>query len=228
MRLGSFQRLTAVLAMIAGVCALLSLVVGLQGVNYDFDVFSDSSALIAAGATAAGFIRWSYWLNMVGNYLFLLPLALLLYQWTKPVQPEFARLFTASGFIYILLGAAGSAILAATWPYLMEQYGGETAVNQTILAANFQLVTAVAEGGLHGVVQNLAGCVWFAGMGSLLRPRRRGLGVAAMIISGFLLLNILGNLFNNESLSLTGLMANILLGPVWSIWFGLVLFRNES
>ena len=82
MRLGSFRGLTAVLAITAGVCALLSLVVGLAGVNYNFDVFSDSSSLIAAGTVAAGFIRWSYWLNMVGNYLFMLPLALLLFQWT--------------------------------------------------------------------------------------------------------------------------------------------------
>ncbi|MCA9994521.1 MAG: DUF4386 family protein [Anaerolineales bacterium] len=226
MRLGSFGRLTAVLAMLAGVCALLSLVVGLAGVNYDFDVFSDSSSLIAAGATAARFIRWSYWLNMVGNYLFMLPLALLLYQWTKPAQPEYARLFTACGFIYILLGAAGSAILAATWPVLMERYAGETAVNQPILAANFLLVTAIAEGGLHGVVQNLAGSVWFGGMGSLLRSKRRGLGVFAVVIGVFLLLNTLGNLFNVEALSLVGLMANIVLGPVWTIWFGVVLLKN--
>ena len=226
MRLGSFQRLTAVLAIIAGLAALLSLVVGLAGVNYDFDVFSDSSSLIAAGTAAAGFIRWSYWLNIVGNYLFMLPLALLLYQWTKPTQPDFARLFTASGFIYILLGAAGSAILAATWPMLMEEYAAGTAVNQPILVANFQLVTAVAEAGLHGVVQNLAGAVWFWGMGSLLRPRRGGLGIVAIVIGVFLLLNTLGNLFNIEALSLIGLMANILLGPVWAIWFGVALFKN--
>jgi hypothetical protein len=225
MKLGSFQRLTAVFAIIAGIAALLSLVVGLHGVGYDFDVFSDSSALIAAGTTAAGFIRWSYWLNLVGNYLFLLPLALLLYQWTKPAQPEFAQLFTVSGLVYVLLGAAGSAILAATWPYLMEEYALGTAVSQPILAANFQLATAIAEGGLHGVVQNLAGAVWFGGMGALLRPKRRSLGIFAMIIGLFLLLNTLGNLFNIEALSLIGLMANILLGPIWSIWFGLTLLK---
>ncbi|MCA9967896.1 MAG: hypothetical protein KC423_26810, partial [Anaerolineales bacterium] len=163
MRLGSFRGLTAVFAITAGLAALLSLGVGLAGVNYDFDVFSDSSSLIAAGTAAAGFIRWSYWLNMVGNYLFMLPLALLLYQWAKATQPEFARLFTASGFVYILLGAAGSAILAATWPYLMEEYAAGTAVTQPILVANFQLVTAVAEAGLHGVAQNLAGSIWFWG-----------------------------------------------------------------
>ena len=65
----SFQRWTGIFAILAGILALLSLIVGLAGVNYDFEVFSDTSSLIAAGTAAAGFIRWSYWLNMLGNYL---------------------------------------------------------------------------------------------------------------------------------------------------------------
>lgn len=221
----SFQRLTAVLAIVAGIAALLSLVVGLSGVDYDFEVFSDPSSLIAAGTTAAALVRWSYWLNMVGNYLFLIPLALFLYHWLGAENNLFAQLYTISGYTYMLLGAAGSAILAAAWPFLMEQYA---ATQQADLITHFQVVTAIAETGLHGVIQNFAGAVWFLGMGSLLRQRRAALGIVAMIVGAFLLLNTLGNMFNIEALSLIGLTANILLGPIWSIWMGAALLRTPS
>ncbi|MEM7111469.1 MAG: hypothetical protein AAF614_03500 [Chloroflexota bacterium] len=221
----SFQRLTAVLAIIAGIAALLSLVVGLSGVDYDFEVFSDPSSLIAAGTTAAALVRWSYWLNMVGNYLFLIPLALFLYHWLGSKNNLFAQLYTISGYTYILLGAAGSAILAAAWPFLMEQYA---TTPQADLITHFQVVTAIAETGLHGVIQNFAGAVWFLGMGSLLRQKRAALGIVAMVVGAFLVLNTLGNMFNIEALSLIGLTANILLGPIWTIWIGLALLKTNN
>ena len=182
----TFQRWAGILALTAGILALLSLVVGLAGVDYDFDVFSDTSSLIAAGTTAAGFIRWSYWMNMVGNYLFLIPLALLLHQMLHQNGGLFSQLFTASGLLYMVLGAAGSAILAAAWPYLIEQYAtAVSATQQETLVNNFELVNQIAEVGLHGVVQNFCGAVWFLGMGSLLRSKRNSLGIFAMIIGFF-------------------------------------------
>ncbi len=221
----SFQRLTGILAITAGIFALLSLVIGLAGVNYDFEVFSDTSSLIASGSATAVFIRWSYWLNMFGNYLFLIPLALFLHQWLKVVQASYALLFTASGLLYLTLGATGSAILAAAWPFLIEQYATATATNQPFLVLQFQVVNAIAEAGLHGVIQNFAGAVWFLGIGSLLRTKQSGLGIASMVIGLFLTLNTIGNMFNIEALSLLGLTANILLGPLWSIWIGILLVQ---
>ena len=223
----SFQRWTGILAIVAGVLALLSLVIGLAGVNYDFEVFSDTSSLIAAGATAAGFIRWSYWLNMLGNYLLLIPLALFLYQWLQANHPAYTQLFTASGLLYLALGAAGSAILAAAWPFLIEQFETATAVQRDFLIIEFQVVNAIAEEGLHGVIQNIAGAVWFLGIGYWLRTQRQGLGILAMVVGGFLTLNTIGNMFTIEALSLLGLTANIVLGPVWSIWIGVLLSRQN-
>jgi hypothetical protein len=224
----TFHKWGGIFAITAGILALLSLIIGLAGVNYDFDVFSDTSSLIAAGASAAGFIRWSYWMNMAGNYLFLAPLALILHHALQENNPLFSQFYTLNGLLYILMGAAGSAILAASWPYLMTEFATASANQQAILTADFQLVNAIAETGLHGIIQNLGGLVWFLGMGSLLRSKRNGLGLFAMVIGGFLVLNTLGNMFNIEALSLLGLMANILLSPIWSIWIGTLLVRTNA
>lgn len=223
----TYQKISGELAIVAGVFAFLSLIVGLMGVNWDFEVFSDPTTLIASGTRAAGFIKWSHWLNMLGNYFLLFPLALILYRWLKPNNELSAQIFTASGLVYMLLGAAGAAILAAARPYLIDQYAQATAAQQGLLILDFQLVNAIAEAGLQGVLQNLAGAIWFAGMGFLLRQKKSGLAVFAIAIGIFLLLNTIGNMFNVEALSLIGLTANILLGPVWSILIGIAVMRAE-
>jgi hypothetical protein len=207
--------------------ALVSLVVGLAGVNYDFEAFSDPASLIAIGSSAAVFIRWSYWLNMLGNYLFLIPLALFLYQWLKSVNPSFAQLFTASGLLYLVLGAAGSAMFAAAWPLLIELYESAPVEQRPFLVVDFAVVNALAGEGLHGVLQDLVGAVWFLGMGYLLRTKRNGLGIFTMTIGGFLILNTIGNILNIEALSLIGLTANIVLGPLWAIWLGTLLVLRK-
>lgn len=221
----SFQRWSGIFAILAGILALLSLVIGLAGVNYDFEVFSDPSSLIAAGANVATYIQWSFWLNMFGNYLLLIPFALFLYQWLKSVNHAYAQLYTVSGLIYLLLGAAGAAILASSWPFLIETYAVSTAAMQEILVVEFQLVSTIAEGGLQGVIQNLAGAIWFLGIGAMLRTKQAGLGIFTMVIGVFLGLNMLGNMLHIEALSLLGLTANILLGPIWSIVLGIYLLR---
>ncbi len=224
----SFQRLTGILSISAGILALISLAVGLAGVNYDFEVFSDTSSLIASGSTAASYIRWSYWLNMLGNYLLLIPLALFLYTWLEPLNRPYAQLYSISGLLYLILGAAGSAVLAAAWPYLIEQYETASAVQQEFLTMEFQVVNAIAEEGLHGVIQNLAGAIWFIGIGALMRSKRSVLGIFTIVIGLFLALNTIGNMFGIEMFSLVGLTANILLGPLWSIWLGILLVRLKT
>ena len=223
----TYRKITGELAIVAGIFAFLSLIVGLMGVNWDFEVFSDPSTLIESGARAANFIKWSHWLNMLGNYFLLIPLALFLHRWLKTNSELASQIFTASGLVYMLLGAAGAAILAAARPYLIEQYAQATAAQQELLLLDFQLVNAIAEVGLQGVLQNLAGAIWFAGMGFLLRQKKSGLGIFAIAIGVFLLLNTVGNMFNLEALSLIGLTANILLGPVWLILTGIAVMRAE-
>lgn len=224
----SFQRLTGGLAVLAGILALLSLVIGLSGVNYDFEAFSDPAFLIAIGSSAAGLIRWSYWFNMLGNYMLLMPLALFLYKWLKSENPPFAQLFTGSGWLYLLLGAVGSSIFAAAWPFIIDLYETTPPDQQANLLIHFEVINAFAGEGFHGVLQNIFGAVWFLGMGHLLRSKRNALGLFAMAVGAFLVLNTIGNVFNVEALSLLGLTANIVLGPLWSIWIGVLLVQLKA
>jgi hypothetical protein len=108
--------------------------------------------------------------------------------------------------LYLVLGATGSAILAAAWPFLIERYELATTAQKEFLIIDFQVVNAIAEEGLHGVIQNLSGAIWFLGIGYLIRSRRNGLGIFTIALGIFLLLNTIGNIFNLEVLSLLGLI----------------------
>jgi hypothetical protein len=206
---------------LAGILALLSLVVGLVGVDGDFETLSEEASVLAAGADVADYIRWSFWLNMLGNYLLVIPLALLLYGWLAADDRPAARLFTAGGCVYLLLGAAGSAILAEAWPQLMEKYAVADEAGRSVILADFELVNAIAGDGLHGIVQNVAGAVWLLGIGAMMRHRSRLLGLAAMAIGVFLVLNSIGNVLGIEALSLIGVTATVLLAPLWFITLGI-------
>ena len=221
-----FVRFSGVCSVLAGVFALAGLVVGLITVDYDFEVFEDTSRLISLGADAAGAIRWSNLLNMFGNYLFLLPLALLLFGWLRSADEGRTRFYTTSGVLYITLGAAGASILAAGWSHLIEAYAAASAEFQPILVSQIELVNAIAEQGLQGALQNIVGALWFIGMGSFLQSQRSAQGIFGMVVGVALLLNAVGNLFNIEFLSLLGLTGNILLGPIWAIWMGVSLLRK--
>ena len=216
--------MVGVLAVLAGVLALLSLAVGLAGVDGDAEVLADEAALLAAGADVADYIRASFWLNMFGNYLLLVPLALLLHVLCADGRRADAWLLTVAGGVYLLFGAAGSAIFAGAWPDLIEKYaaaGGEA--ERAAILADFELVSAIAGDGLHGIVQNVAGAAWLVGIGALMRTWVPSLGWLAMAIGAFLAITTVGTMFGAEALNLVGVTATVLLAPIWSIAVGLRL-----
>jgi hypothetical protein len=215
-----------IVTIVAGVTSLASLVVGLAGADFDFEAFSEASTFIALGADAAEPVRWGLWLSMFGSYLLLVPIAVHLFHWLRPGNPRVADMSTIGAGFYILLGAAGASILASTLPSLMEQYSRADAVVGAELLRDFDLARRIAEDGLQGVVQNVAGATWFLGIGSLLRRHRRGVGVLAILVGAALVVNAAGILVDVEVLRFIGLTGNVLLAPAWAIGLGASLLRS--
>lgn len=222
----TFARLAGMLALVAAPSAWLSLVIGLLAVDWNFETFGDPPALLALGAPAAQLIGWSYTLNAFGAYLLLIPLLIWLYHELKPQAPLFMQWYVLCGLGYLVLGAAGGAILASAWPALMTAYPTASAADQATLTLLFDNVVAIAEGGLQGVIQNVAGGVWWLGLSTLIWAQRRALAGLSGVIGAALLLNAVGNLIDSEALSTFGLIATLLLVPIWTIWMGLAALRQ--
>ena len=223
------RRATAVVTIAAGVMSLASLIVGLSGADFDFEAVSESATFIALGTDAVAPVRWGLWLSMFGSYLLLVPVALLLLRWLRQDDPVVADLATVAAGFYILLGAAGASVLASTLPDLIQRYADADTADVAMRAGllnDFDLARRIAEDGLQGVVQNVAGAAWFLGMGSLLRRHRPALGAAAMAVGAFLVVNAVGIMVDVEALRTIGLTGNVLLAPAWAIGMGISLLRS--
>jgi hypothetical protein len=220
------RRATAVVTIAAGVTSLASLIVGLSGADFDFEAVSEAATFIALGTDAVAPVRWGLWLSMFGSYLLLVPVALLLLRWLRQDDPVVADLATVAAGFYILLGAAGASVLASTLPDLIQRYADADAAMRAGLLNDFDLARRIAEDGLQGVVQNVAGAAWFLGMGSLLRRHRPALGAAAIAVGAFLVVNAAGIMVDVEALRFIGLTGNVLLAPAWAIGMGTSLLRS--
>lgn len=218
-------RAAAACALLAGPLAVAGLLMGLQLADYDAEAFRDPEFVLGLGADAAGPLRASFLLVMLGSYLLVVPLALWLAARLGPDGDWRWRLTTVSGLAYLGLGAAGSCILAAVWPDLVRQQAAGDADPETLVVA-FRTATRIAEDGLQGAMQNLAGAVWWTGIGVALRGiGRRRLGLLTLVLAAGSALNTLGSLLSVDALTLVGLTVTVLLAPVWAVALGVVALR---
>ena len=200
---------------------------GLVLVGFDAEAFRDPDVVLGLGVGAARTLRTSYLLTMLGSYLLLVPLAV--WVWSRlREQRDRASAMTVlvAGLAYLLLGAAGASILAAVWPALIEEVAGGS--DPAVARVAFLTATRIAEDGLQGAVQNIAGAAWWLSVGLWLRGLpHRGLAVLTLVLGAASALNALGSLFAAEALTLPGLTLTVLLAPIWSVWLGLTVLRGR-
>ncbi len=223
---GTFRRAAGCCAVLASVLAVASLFVGLAGVDYDFDAFSGAEAILGAGAEAAPYIRWSLVFNLFGNYFLLIPLAILLWHALRTDSPMACDFATFAGLLFLSVGGIASGILIGIWPDLIVDYANAEGADREVIATAFVTFTRAIENGLQGPVQNLPGAIWLLGIGRLLKPRRRALGWLTLVFGFFMLLNGIGGLAGNATLSMIGFSGNFLILPFWALWIGIDLLRR--
>lgn len=223
-----FARFAAVLALIAAPLAWSSLVLGLAAAGWNGDALGDAAAILSLGPDAAPLLRLSYACSMFGSYLLLMPLALWLYTRLRAEHPNFSRWYTLCGLGYLALGASGAAMLGAVWPELIQAYAAATPEARPGYGITFQTATWLAQEGLQGIIQDVAGATWWVGLGLLLRRSARGMALFSLVLGAALALNALGNLLAIEALTAIGLAANLLLAPIWGVWAGLTAWRGAD
>ncbi len=223
-----FARFAAVLALLAAPIAWSSLVLGLAAASWDAEALGDASAILNLGPGAAPLLRWSYACSMFGSYLLLIPLALWLYTRLRADHPSFSRWYTLCGLGFLGLGAAGAAMLGAVWPELIGAYAEAAPEARPGYDVTFRTATWLAQEGLQGIIQDVAGATWWIGLGLLLRRSTRGLAWFSLVLGAALAINAVGNLLGNEALTSVGLAANLLLAPIWGVWAGLTAWRSAN
>lgn len=222
----SFQRLAAVTAILSAPLAIASLVLVLAPVNFNFEAFEKTDLFISVGANGASVLRWSMVLDVLGFYLLLAPAAFFLWHWLKPKGQARVGFYTFCGLAYILIGAAGAAILSAVWPPLINAYAQASGQQSEILETVFGAITNSVVAGLWNTLDPITSGIWWLGIGLLLRGERRVLGIVTVVLGIVSLLSGIGTILNIAILATLGLNVFFLLAPVWALWLGIDLLRR--
>jgi len=222
----SFQRFAALVAIISFPLTLGSIVLSGMALDFNMEASTNPALLLSVGADGASLSRWGMILDMLGYYLPLLPVALFLWRWLGPRDPDWVLFYTSCGLGYILIGAIGAVILAAVHPPLISAYAQASVEQRPALETVFSAVWNMVYGGMWNILGELLAGIWFVGVGLLLRGERRIFSIVTMILGISALLDSLGMILNFEGLALLGLSIYVVLAPIWALWLGIDLLRK--
>ncbi len=222
----SFQRWAAVAAILSAPLAIGSLLATLPAIDYDFSTLSDPLRILRRGAAAAGWLRASMALDLFGYYLLIAPLVLVLQAWLQRRGPTWARLFAGCLLAYLVLGAAGAAVLGAATPRLLLAHAASSGDQRLAVEAVYSTLFDAVYGGVWNVLEVLLAGVGWLGFGWLLRPERPVLGVVTMVLGVACLLDAAGHLIGSRTLADPGLYIYLLLAPAWALALGVSIARR--
>ena len=222
----SFQRFAALAAIISFPLTLGSIVLSGMALDFNMEASTNPALLLSVGADGANLWRWGMILDMFSYYLPFLPIALFLWGWLGPRNPDWVRFYTFCGLGYILIGATGAVILAAIQPPLIKAYAQASVEQRVMLETVFNTIWSMVYGGMWNILGGLLAGTWFLGIGLLLRSERRPFSVVTIILGISALLDSLGFILGIEALALLGVAIYVLLAPFWTLWLGIDLLRK--
>lgn len=215
------------LAITAAPVTLAGLVLGISLVDWNADAYRDPEVVLALGESKAAVLRVSYLLTALGSYAMLVPLLVWLHRRLPDTDDVRHAVSGLAGLLYLVLGAAGACVLAAAVPELIRLYAEPGADRETLQTA-WHVANRIGEDGLQGMVQNLAGAVWWLLLGLRLLREQRILGWATVVLGAASAVNAVGSVFEADALQVPGLTVTVLGAPLWSIAVGSWLLRGRS
>ncbi len=224
----SFRRVAGLAAVLSLPFAAANLITTLVAVAFNFEAFTKPTILLRAGAAGAEWWRWSMIFDLLGYYLLIAPLILLLRRWPRPRRPEWIDLFALCLLSYSLIGAIGATMLATVTPPLIAAYAAAAPPHRLILEALSETWSDAVYRGLWNLLEELLAGIGWLGMGLCLRATLRGPGWTAIVLGGACLTDSLASAFRLDGLALGGLVAYLILAPVWACWTGASLLSRHA
>jgi hypothetical protein len=224
-----FRRLAGGAALVATVIGAISGFLFLAAADFRLDGILEPHRLVQRGAQAAELLRYAALTDMLGYYLFLVPLFVAVGRDLGRYGRGMGTLITVSGVMYATIGSIGAVVLGHVGARLLQsvgQAGSESAVEAFIV-----LVDAVVRG-MWQTLEIIPAGAWALGSGMLLRRHRRGLGTLGIAV-GLLLLIAAAVRFAGVGLSgdpgtiayVAVLAASL---GVYVVWLALLLMRGRA
>jgi len=220
-----FRRIASISAILSAPVALANTIVLLIAVDFNAEFMANPANLITIGASASETFRWGEILGLGAPTLLLVPAALYLWYWLKSRASRLVTLYTFFGLASLLLSAIGSLLRATLYPPMMNAYSLSSEAQRDVLMVIFQGITNFNFEGLWAL-ELIFGGIWWLGIGPLLRSERRILGTVTTILGIAYLIAGAGWLLRVGPLAR---LENVFFFvPVWTVWLGIVIWRNPE
>jgi len=215
------------ITILSGILALFSYFLVGASVNFNFDFFSDPVLIFGFESVSNTMLRWSMITDIFGYYLLLLPLLFHIHHWMKD-KSQWRDVITWCGSGYILLGAAGAAILAVVWNWSLEKYPSMDIQGKQNLELLFSAFSGMVYGGMWNLLNSFLMAVWMIGLGKVLMHYSSKTAWFTIIVGVCSLMDFAGGIFENKILSEIGLNLYLILAPLWAIIIGFKIRKNNS
>lgn len=219
------HRTAGTLLLLAAPTALISFFLLPAAFGWDFDLLFDPYRSIAHAGADLGLYRWGWLLDIPGYYLLTLPAMLVLRGWMARTGTLAKDAAAFCGLGYLLIGATGAAMLAASTGLFHRHTVGDEAVRVAVTELHALLFQLVANGLWNTLAMSLF-AIWALITGMAVAHRSKGMGYGLVLFGGFSVIDVAGGLFRMEATAMAGLYGYLYGFPLWCAVAGVVLVRT--
>ena len=219
------RKIVGFVTLISGVIGLVSYVLVLMAVNFNFEFFNDPSQIFQTEGKSSLLLKWSMITDLFGYYLLLVPVLFFIHNWME-MKTTWSPVFTFCGAAYIFAGALGASILGASWPMLIDKFSLATSVQQDMVKLSFENLSWMVGDGIWNIFDACMFGVWFIAVGVLVKRENKTWGWFTISIGTLSALDFIGNIFNIKIIADTALNLYLVLAPIWAILAGIAIRRN--
>jgi len=223
----SFLVFTGVASVLSAVLAIGCLVLGAIAAQGNMAAFDDPGAFVSVGSQAAPLVYWSVILDLFGYYLLLVPALYLTCEWVSDSTPRASRILLWCGSTYVVVGAAGAAVLAATWPSLIDRFERVPA-ERVEIERLFRFISDVVYGGLWNRLEVTVAAVFWCGIAVLFRPQRPAFAGFSLVLGLACAVDAIGNIFHAPLVASIGLDVYLIAAPAWAVWVGVLALASRA
>lgn len=222
-----FGRVAATAAIISLPLAAGNVLTEFISVKFNMNALSQPQLLLQQGRAAAEWWHWSMALDILGYYLFIVPLILWIRRNLLPTMTGELELSTFFLLGYCLVGAIGGAMVITTIPSLITDYATSGSTHREMLSIVFSNYSDAIYRGVWNILEEFLGGIGWIGLGLAFRGRYRNLASATLILGIASLIDSFGSTLNIDAITLPGLVVYLVLAPVWACWAGILILRRQ-
>ncbi|MBK7302682.1 MAG: hypothetical protein IPI90_05390 [Saprospiraceae bacterium] len=222
----SFVNTVGWITIISGIVAFVSYFLVACSVNFNFDFFSNPVIIFSLPDVQIGMLRWSMIADILGYYLLLLPALFFIHEWLLG-KTEWRQLITFCGTSYILAGALGASVLAATWPPFLIKFPMASAEQQDTIKLLFESFSLMVGNGIWNLFDTLVCGVWMVGIGRYIKREMPILGWFTIAVGCISFTDGIGNILEIKVVADIAVNLYLILAPVWAIAIGLAIIKKK-